>query len=34
MQQVLIHMHRDPIEIEAKKWPKQAAFIIDKETVN
>ena len=34
MQQVLIHVHRDPIEIETKKWPKQAAFILFRQRNN
>ena len=34
MQQMLIHMHGDPIEIEPKKWPKQEAFILFRQRNN
>ena len=34
MQQMLIHMHGDPIEIEPKKWPKQDAFILFRQRNN
>ena len=32
--QILIHVHRDLIEMETKKWPKQAAFIFFRQRNN